>query len=193
MYKPTRELLAEIEKSYPRKMDGYILCLQIEDICLSSRTISNQKPQDSRTISSPNGLHPQGSGSVKESSLFITPHKQVHIAVRPILGSPRGPRLLGDQQSLTLNVVQSFGAGVRMEPDIAQVVNKQGEHGTGAESICCFLNCIYIAFALMLFAVHNGHLPFGFELKRKRSGKISFQFSNIPQRVVLLEAQNRSG
>jgi len=63
---------------------------------------------------------------------------------------------------------------MRVEEDIAQVANKQSESGTRAQCICCFLNCIYLAFALLLFAVHNGFLPFGFVLNRKRSAKISF-------------------
>jgi hypothetical protein len=61
-----------------------------------------------------------------------------------------------------------------VEQDIAQVMNKQGESGTRAQCICCFLNFIYLAFALMLLAVHNGLLPFGFVLNRKRLAKISF-------------------
>lgn len=60
-----------------------------------------------------------------------------------------------------------------MQPDKAQVVNKQGKPGTGAQRIYT-LSQFYLVFALILFAVHYGLLPFGFVLNRKRSGKISF-------------------
>jgi hypothetical protein len=64
--------------------------------------------------------------------------------------------------------------------DIFEIANEKAQSSTGTQIIGCLINFINPAFALLLFPIHNGFLPFGFEVNQRRSGKISFRFSNIP-------------
>jgi len=50
---------------------------------------------------------------------------------------------------------------------------------------------INLAFTVTPLLHHNDLLGFGFELNQKMIGKISFHFSNMPQRVVPFEHLNR--